>query len=222
MHFALPYLLSILLLSDLANSHQPSLATSSTLRPSATNLFSSLLRLPFSTSFQVIMAEAEEGGGIAEKDGGGVINEDHEEDDEEEGDGGFDHDAFEAGIRANRKKRHRALFGPLPTVKIPLELYKKAKDHQDQLTQEERALFLSRGDLIGKALAQPSSLTVEERNTILERQPLDKERANIELITNGRMGTIAELVSKTLTDVTSLSKNELELVSHNFNNDSPR
>src|SRR5262245_45933711 len=52
--------------------------------------------------------------------------------------------------------------GPLVAYQIPQDLYEKAWKHQDQLTEEERHLFLSRGDLVGRALAQPSSLTPEE------------------------------------------------------------
>jgi hypothetical protein len=42
---------------------------------------------------------------------------------------------------------------------IPEALYVKVKDHQDQRTLEERQLLLSRGDVIGKALAYPDSPT---------------------------------------------------------------
>ena len=42
---------------------------------------------------------------------------------------------------------------------IPEDLYDKAEDHQEELTEEERQLFLSRGDVIGKALGSPHSLT---------------------------------------------------------------
>jgi len=116
--------------------------------------------------------------------------------DENEGD--IDHDAIHADFRARIEQRRRARFGPLPTVDIPQELYAKARGHRGELTGEDRALLLSRGDLIGKALAQPSSLTEAERNEVLGRQSPDQVRANIERVSNGRMSTVAELVSKTL------------------------
>ncbi|KAL2141761.1 hypothetical protein VTI28DRAFT_2017 [Corynascus sepedonium] len=45
---------------------------------------------------------------------------------------------------------------------IPRALYDKARDHQDQLTEAERQRFLSRGDVVAKALDSPDSLTTEE------------------------------------------------------------
>lgn len=38
---------------------------------------------------------------------------------------------------------------------IPPSLYHKARDNQDQFTEAERQLLLSRGDVVGKALAHP-------------------------------------------------------------------
>lgn len=44
---------------------------------------------------------------------------------------------------------------------IPEELNENARTNNDSLADDERALLLSRGDLIGKALANPDSLTLE-------------------------------------------------------------
>ncbi|RFU26582.1 hypothetical protein B7463_g9751, partial [Scytalidium lignicola] len=69
---------------------------------------------------------------------------------------------------------------------------------QDQLTNEERQLLLSRGDLVGKALAFPTSLTEEERNQILKRPLPDI------------------LAAKALADIKSLSQAELDLIINGF------
>jgi hypothetical protein len=85
----------------------------------------------------------------------------------------YDSDAVDeailASFKANYQKRRRERWGPPITVNIPQELYTRAQDHQDQLTQEERQLLLSRGDNIGKAFAQPNLVTDVERNDILGR-----------------------------------------------------
>ncbi len=121
------------------------------------------------------MAGNKEANKSAESDGGDMDEYDEQDSREENDEEHIDGNALEASIKANIEKCNRNLFGPLPTVTIPPQLYKKAQDQQDQLTQEERALFLSRGDLIGKALAKPSSLTDIERNIVLDRQSPDKE-----------------------------------------------
>jgi hypothetical protein len=136
---------------------------------------------------------------------------------EENDEGDIDYDALRAGIRAQIQDRHRTRFGPPVTVNIAQELYTKAQDHQDQLTQEERQLLLSRGDVIGKALTQPSSLTNAERNDVIGRPHPDVMRVYIERATDGRISTAAELIARARADLRGLSKAELELVAYNFN-----
>lgn len=68
---------------------------------------------------------------------------------------------------------------------IPEALYDKARDHQDQLTQEERQRLLSRGDLIGKALAGPGSLTIHESAQVLQWPPIPVIVVNIKRATGG-------------------------------------
>ena len=99
---------------------------------------------------------------------------------------------------------------------LPQELYLKAQNQQNQLTDAERQLLLSRGDLIGKALAQPSSLTEVERYWVLDRPPPDVVRARIELASNGELSTVAELVVKATPDASGLNNTELYLMANNF------
>jgi hypothetical protein len=133
----------------------------------------------------------------------------------------YDDDAVDkailASFKANYEKLRRKHWGPPIAVNIPQELYTKAQDHQDQLTQEERQLLLSRGDNIGKVLAQPNLVTDVERNDVLGRPHPDAVRASIQRVTGGQMSTVAELISKARADVQSLSKDELELMFNNFN-----
>lgn len=59
--------------------------------------------------------------------------------------------------------------GPSAAYTIPPGLYDKALRQNEWLTSRERDLLLSRGDLVGKALAQPQALTLEERYEVLGR-----------------------------------------------------
>ncbi|KAL2199406.1 hypothetical protein P885DRAFT_75825 [Corynascus similis CBS 632.67] len=54
---------------------------------------------------------------------------------------------------------------------ITASLYDKARDHQDKLTEVECQLFLSRGDVLGKALVYPDSLTTDEIHGHSIREP---------------------------------------------------
>ncbi len=88
----------------------------------------------------------------------------------------------------------RARTGGHPA--IPPVLYVKANAHQNQLTPEERYLLLSRGDLVGKALAQPDSLTADEIHEIAGMPPPDTVRARIQRATGGKLSTVDELYAK--------------------------
>jgi hypothetical protein len=136
-------------------------------------------------------------------------------DENEEGE--LDHEALRADVRAQIEARHRARFGPPITFNIAQELHTKAQDHQDQLTQEERQLLLSRGDVIGKALAEPSSLTDVERNNVIGRPHPAAVRVYIDRATDGQLSTATELIAKARVDLRGLSKVELDLVANNFN-----
>ena len=94
--------------------------------------------------------------------------------------------------REQRREHHKqlALRG------IPEDLYDKAEHHQDQLTEEERQLFLSRGDVIGKALAYPDSLgPVEIHEILLWPEPF-VTTSNIRRATYGTLSTPVELYAK--------------------------
>ena len=110
---------------------------------------------------------------------------------------------------------------PVIAFEISGELYAKAEKQQDELTHDERQILLSRGDLIGKALAQPESLTPEEFNTVLCRPPPDVVRATIERVTGGALHTRRELMAK-MNDLRKQGRldevkdDELALIMNNF------
>ncbi|KAJ2972626.1 hypothetical protein NQ176_g7051 [Zarea fungicola] len=100
--------------------------------------------------------------------------------------------AFSAVIhRSVAKRNHRPAY-----PNIPASLYLKAEHHQDQLTTEERHLLLSRGDLIGKALGDPASLTAQEIHQLFLWPPPDVVHATIQRATGGRLTTPTELYAK--------------------------
>ena len=105
-------------------------------------------------------------------------------------------------IRKRQQQRDRELeqrrehHKQLALRGIPEDLYDKAEDHQDQLTEEERQLLLSRGDVIGKALADFTSLADDEIHEILLWPPPDVARINVQRATGGKLNTPVELYAK--------------------------
>ncbi|KAK3301715.1 uncharacterized protein B0T15DRAFT_514968 [Chaetomium strumarium] len=106
--------------------------------------------------------------------------------------------------------------------RLPTSLYDKARDHQDQLTDEERQLLLSRGDVLGKALAYPDSLTTDEIHEARGWPPPDVVRTNIQRATGGSLSTTAELHAKAKDALdhgqfdTVISDDEAFLIAHKF------
>jgi len=89
-------------------------------------------------------------------------------------------------VRESRKRQQQWEQRRQATFRgIPEALYDKARDHQDQLTQEERQHLLSRGDLIGKALADRKSLTIDESAQVLQWPPVPVMVVNIKRATGG-------------------------------------
>ena len=105
---------------------------------------------------------------------------------------------------------------------IPKSLYIKARDHQDQLTADERQVLLARGDFVGRALAAPDSLTLEEMHLFLNWPPPDVVRANIQRHTGGQLSTPRALYAKAQDAIaqnqyeTLLSPGEISLMAHSF------
>ncbi len=101
-------------------------------------------------------------------------------------------------------------------------LYEKAQDRQNQLTDAERRLLLSRGDVIGKALADPASLTADEIHEVLLWPPPEEVRANIQHATGGALGTPSDLYAKAKDAIargqfdTMVNADEAALLSRNF------
>ncbi len=102
-------------------------------------------------------------------------------------------DALVQAMEWEIAKRDKQFRGPDKAYEIPLELYSKAEKDNDQLTAAERALLLSRGDVVGKALAHPDELTLEERYQALQWSPPGVLHAAIRDATGGKQGTPEEL-----------------------------
>ncbi|KAM3510316.1 hypothetical protein MY10362_000103 [Beauveria mimosiformis] len=85
------------------------------------------------------------------------------------------------------------LFGPSRPV-ISRRLCEKAGKHNDQLTQAERWLFLSRLDLYGKTLAYPDSLDDVQFDKVCGRPPKDVLLRTIKAMTGGGLGSIPEVL----------------------------
>ena len=101
-------------------------------------------------------------------------------------------------------------------------LYLKAKDRQDQLTDAERRLLLSRGDVIGKALADPAAITADEMHEVLLWPPPEVVRANIQRATGGTLRTPSDLHAKAKDAIargqfdTMINADEAALLSRSF------
>ncbi|KAK3937476.1 hypothetical protein QBC46DRAFT_392600 [Diplogelasinospora grovesii] len=102
-------------------------------------------------------------------------------------------DALYDEFERQATERERQFRGPDKAYEISKELYEKAEKANGQLTEEERALLLSRGDVVGKALAHPDELTVDERYKVLQWSPPDELHAAIRKATGGALSTPEEL-----------------------------
>ncbi|KAI3548320.1 amino acid permease [Colletotrichum filicis] len=71
-----------------------------------------------------------------------------------------------------------------------------AQKQQGHLTDDDRQILLSRGDVVGKALARPNSLSIDEMHQALLWPPPDVVRANIQRATGGQLSTPIELYAK--------------------------
>lgn len=104
--------------------------------------------------------------------------------------------AMERRLQHRREESERAREAAYAHYGIPEALYEKAVNHQDQLTEAERQLLLTRSGAVGKALAQPEALTEEETYEILCWPAPDVVRANIQAARNGSPSTPFELYSR--------------------------
>lgn len=78
---------------------------------------------------------------------------------------------------------------------------------------------MSRGNVIGKALAHPASLTPGERNIVLGRPAPDQVRASIERVTGGQLHTVEELLAKARNEVDDLNEAEIHLMGQDYADD---
>ncbi|KAF6793414.1 hypothetical protein CSOJ01_13931 [Colletotrichum sojae] len=100
------------------------------------------------------------------------------------------HATIDCSLRQSRRPPHEARDA------IPQSLYVKAELRQDNLTEDERTLLLSRGDVVGKALARPRELTADEAHEVLDWPAPDVVREAIKRATNGTMSSPTELYAK--------------------------
>ncbi|KAH6650529.1 hypothetical protein F5144DRAFT_49626 [Chaetomium tenue] len=128
----------------------------------------------------------------------------------------------QASLFASMVREARDRQRAIEATEIPWTLYDKARDHQDQLTETERQLFLNRGDVVAKALGSPNSLTTEEIHQACGWPPPDVVRANIQHATGGTLSTPVELFAKVKDALengcfdTAISGEEACLVVHSF------
>ena len=131
----------------------------------------------------------------------------------------------EAQVREQQEAAIQARLRQIPNVNvaqsIPNELYKKAYKHQADLTDSERALLMSRGDLVGRALAGPHSLSLEERYKVMGRPHPNVVRSRVQYASQGTISEPIELHKKATEalergELTSLTDEELKLVANNF------
>ncbi|KAK8024578.1 hypothetical protein PG993_012644 [Apiospora rasikravindrae] len=105
--------------------------------------------------------------------------------------------------------------GPKQAFHITKALYEKAEKRNLDLTDDERAVLLSRGDTVGKALAQPQSLTLAERYEVLGWGPPEELYASIRRASGGSISRPRELFDKARASAPSyesLTLDELELL----------
>ena len=81
-------------------------------------------------------------------------------------------------------------------MRFPRRSTSKAQTQNDQLTDAERALLRSRGDLTGRALAEPDALTIEEAYRVILWPAPEVVRANVQRVTGGRVNDAAELFAE--------------------------
>ena len=105
---------------------------------------------------------------------------------------------FARSMRRDAEELLAAVRSRIPAVafEIPASLYTKAVTENDQLTDAERALFRSRGDFVGRVLADPDALTLEEAYRALFWPAPDVVRANVRQATGGRVDSPAELFAE--------------------------
>lgn len=75
---------------------------------------------------------------------------------------------------------------------IPGSLYLKAAKHHEDLTEDERRLLNSRGDLVGKALSYPDTLSEAEIHELLLWRPPEIVRKTFQEATDGKVSTPSE------------------------------
>jgi hypothetical protein len=152
-----------------------------------------------------------------EDDGWSSCNSDYDEDTEEGREGIRRRQDRLCDLISKRIEDHYAQFkGPAVAYEIPAALYEKAEKQQADLADDERALLLSRGDVVGKALASPASLTRDEIHQALCWAPPDHARALVERVTGGELSEPKELFAKARQGPAHIRDDELRLIAYHF------
>jgi hypothetical protein len=104
------------------------------------------------------------------------------------------------------------------TTEISSDLYAKAETHNEQLTDDERKLLCSRPGLPSRALADPESLTISERYSLLQWSDPGRLHTAVRDSTNEAARTPEELYSLAHRDggLAHLSPAAKHLLARNF------
>ena len=138
-------------------------------------------------------------------------------------------EANEANLARARQSRFESMiseiWGTLADQdivdRIPQTLYEKAWRHQSDLTDSERTLLLSRGDLIGQILANPASISMDDCYRIIGWPAPDLVRSRIQAASSGTLNEPMELYAKARSAIQrgtlhDLSDAEIGLIANSF------
>ncbi|KAK8102133.1 hypothetical protein PG984_015279 [Apiospora sp. TS-2023a] len=109
--------------------------------------------------------------------------------------------------------------GPREGLDISQAVYAKAETQNEELSDDERALFSARGDQVGRALAHPDSLNLAERYELMGYEPPEQLHQAIRDATGGEASTPRELldmIRQGSSSVESLTVDALELLVAEF------
>ncbi|KAK7961775.1 uncharacterized protein PG986_002600 [Apiospora aurea] len=117
------------------------------------------------------------------------------------------------------RRQKLLLRGPREGLDISRALYSKAETQNGELSDDERARFLARGDIVGRALAHPDSLSLAERYKVFGWPLPEQLHQAIHDATGGEASTPRQLLDKVRQEscsVDSLTLEALELLVAQF------
>ena len=99
---------------------------------------------------------------------------------------------------------------------IDASLWKKAQEHNDQLTMAERIQLLKRLDVFGLACAYPDRLTVAQQYQVLGWPKPEVVSENIRAVTDDAWSTVEEVYAQVRADPKAVPFEVLQLLFHEF------